>query len=196
VIVLKLGGSLLSSSILPQWLHLAVKAGKGRVVIVPGGGVFADQVRSMQATWQYNDQIAHYMAILAMQQMALLFKGLCSDLCIVNKVTAIDPALYQKKVVVWSPLATELDDGKIEASWDVSSDTLAAWLAVQLSAEQLILVKSAQLPADATLKQLAEQNIVDKAFANFVQDNPLIVNCVSLSHLSALSTSLKKNVQI
>jgi len=194
VIVLKLGGSLLSSPILPQWLHLALKEGKGNVVIVPGGGIFADQVRGMQTTWHYDDQTAHYMAILAMQQMALLFKGLCSDLCIVNKIEAIRPALNQKKVVVWSPLATELDAGKIKASWDVTSDTLAAWLAVQLSAEQLMLVKSAQLPENATLQQLSEQAIVDKAFANFVQHNPLIVNCVSLSHISTLSTSLKKNV--
>ena len=194
MIVLKLGGSLLSSPILPQWLYLAVQEGRGSVVIVPGGGVFADQVRSTQKIWQYDDQTAHYMAILAMQQMALLFKGLCSDLCVVNKVEAIRPALEKKAVVVWSPLAIELDAGKIKASWDVTSDTLAAWLAVQLSAERLILVKSAQLPENTTLQQLSEQAIVDKAFAGFVQHHPITVNCVSLSHTSALSASLKKNV--
>ncbi|MDF1582649.1 MAG: uridylate kinase [Methyloprofundus sp.] len=194
MIILKLGGSLLSSQILPQWLHLAVKEGKGKVVIVPGGGVFADQVRSTQKTWQYDDQTAHYMAILAMQQMALLFKGLCSDLCLVNQVEAIRPALYQKKTVVWSPLAIELDDPNIKASWDVTSDTLAAWLAVQLSADQLILVKSAQLPENATLEQLSEKNIIDQALTDFVQHNPITVNCVNLFHTSALSASLKKNV--
>jgi len=194
VIILKLGGSLLSSQILPQWLHLAVKEGKGNVVIVPGGGVFADQVRSTQKIWQYDDQTAHYMAILAMQQMALLFKGLCSDLCLVNQVEAIRPALYQKKTVVWSPLAIELDDANIKASWDVTSDTLAAWLAVQLFADQLILVKSAQLSENATLQQLSEQAIVDQAFADFVQHNPITVNCVNLCHTSVLSASLKKNV--
>jgi len=194
VIVLKLGGSLLSSPILVQWLNLSLKEGKGSVVIVPGGGVFADQVRSTQKIWQYDDQTAHYMAILAMQQMALLFKGLCSDLRLVNEVEAISHALYQKKVVVWSPLATELDAGKIKANWDITSDTLAAWLAVQLSAERLILVKSAQLPENATLEQLSEQTIVDKAFADFAQHHALAVNCVNLSNTSILSASLKTNV--
>ena len=194
MIVLKLGGSLLSSPILVQWLNLSLKEGKGSVVIVPGGGVFADQVRNTQKTWQYDDQTAHYMAILAMQQMALLFKGLCSDLCIVNKVEAIRPALYKKKVVVWSPLATELDAGKVKASWDITSDTLAAWLAVQLSAERLILVKSAQVPENATLEQLSEQIIVDKEFSGFVQHHVLAVNCVNLSNTSILSASLKTNV--
>ena len=194
MIVLELGGSLLSSSILPQWLHLAVKEGKGRLVIVPGGGVFADQVRSTQKKWQYDDQTAHYMAILAMQQMALLFKGLCPDLCIVNQVAAIRPALDKQALVVWSPLATELDSGKIKASWEVTSDTLAAWLATQLSADQLMLVKSAQLPENATLQQLSEHNIVDQAFADFVQYNPIRLDCVSLTQTYALSASLKKNV--
>jgi aspartokinase-like uncharacterized kinase len=194
VIVLKLGGSLLSSPILAQWLYLAIQEGEGSVVIVPGGGVFADQVRSTQKIWQYDDQTAHYMAILAMQQMALLFKGLCSDLCLVNEVEAISPALHKKKVVVWAPLAAELDAGKIKASWDITSDTLAAWLTVQLSAEQLILVKSAQLPENLTLEQLSEQTIVDKAFADFVQHHALAVNCVSLSNTSILSASLKTNV--
>lgn len=59
MIVLKLGGSLLSSaepSYLRQWLSLASEQGKGKLVIVPGGGVFADQVRLMQKQWHYNDQ--------------------------------------------------------------------------------------------------------------------------------------------
>ncbi|MCK5871864.1 MAG: uridylate kinase, partial [Methylococcales bacterium] len=46
------------------------------IVIVAGGGLFADHVRQTQKKWCFNETIAHEMAILAMQQMALLFKGL------------------------------------------------------------------------------------------------------------------------
>ena len=84
MIVLKLGGSLLSSPALMQCLQLASQKGQGQLVIVPGGGVFADQVRLTQKKWQYDDKAAHYMAILAMQQMALLFQGLCADLVLVD----------------------------------------------------------------------------------------------------------------
>jgi aspartokinase-like uncharacterized kinase len=43
--VVKLGGSLLGSPELPRWLDTLVKISDGKVLIVPGGGMFADAVR-------------------------------------------------------------------------------------------------------------------------------------------------------
>ena len=194
MIVLKLGGSLLSNSALNQYLQLASQNGQGQVVIVPGGGVFADQVRSTQKQWQYDDRTAHYMAILAMQQMALLFQGLCADLVLINKVAAIRPALQQQQVVVWSPLATELDVAGVPASWEVTSDSLAAWLAIQLSAIQLVLVKSAQIPVDATLEQLAALGVIDKALTRLADNKSLRIDCISYHQLPDLISCLKNNV--
>ena len=53
MIVLKLGGSLLSSSILLDYLQLASEQGQGKVVIVAGGGIFAEQVRLSQQQWTH-----------------------------------------------------------------------------------------------------------------------------------------------
>ncbi|OZA05848.1 MAG: uridylate kinase, partial [Methylophilaceae bacterium 17-44-8] len=47
--VIKLGGSLLGTDELQQWLSCIAEYGDGRVVIVPGGGVFADTVRTLYA---------------------------------------------------------------------------------------------------------------------------------------------------
>jgi len=194
VIVLKLGGSLLSQTTLIQYLELARLEGKGQVVIVPGGGVFADQVRLTQKQWQYNDRTAHYMAILAMQQMALLFQGLCSELCVVNKGGDIHSGLQQQRVVIWSPLASELDAAGIAANWEVTSDTLAAWLAVELSIDHLILVKSAEFSAGCSIEQLATFGIIDSAFTEFVHNYSLTIDCISHQQLSTFATSLNKNV--
>ena len=188
--VLKLGGSLLSHAPLTQILQLATKAGIGQVVIVPGGGVFAEQVRLTQQQWQYDDQTAHYMAILAMQQMALLLQSLCAGLVIVNNVAMIRASM-QQHTVIWSPLSSELDATGIPASWDITSDTLAAWLAVQLSIEHVMLVKSAEFSADSTIAQLSASGVIDKAFARFVQQHSLRIECMSYHQLSALSASLK-----
>ena len=193
MIVLKLGGSLLSSPALMQCLQLATQKGQGQLVIVPGGGIFADQVRLTQQQWQYDDKTAHYMAILAMQQMALLFQGLCADLVLVDKIATIAPALQQQKIVVWSPLATELDAAGVPASWDVTSDTLAAWLAIQLSAVRLILVKSIQIPENATLEELSTLGVIDKAFTRLVHNTSLMIECISYHQLPFLATCLKNN---
>jgi len=139
------------------------------VVIVPGGGAFADQVRSAQQRWQFDDQTAHRMAILAMQQMALLINGLKSDFYIARSVTGIREQLYNQKIVIWSPDIVELDNASIQASWDITSDSLAAWLAKALSARELILVKSAMIDPSLSLQQLAKQGIIDKGFCEFVK---------------------------
>jgi len=191
MMVVKLGGSLLDKPILKQWLLVAAEHGKGKLVIVAGGGVFADQVRLQQQQWQYNEQTAHRMALLAMQQMALLFNGLCDELEIVSQIAAISAQLESAKVLVWSPSLTELDVAEIPETWEVTSDSLAVYLAAQLNAEQLILVKSAQLPSPINLYQLSEQGIVDQAFLRFVQQYPIPVDCLSSEQLSSFEHCLR-----
>ena len=171
MVIIKLGGSLSRSDALINSLNAVEKNYQGRaVVIVPGGGAFADQVRLAQQHWQFDDTTAHRMAILAMQQMALMFKGLKPDFAIAHTVGAIQCLLNRQKTVIWSPDIVELDNAGIEASWDISSDSLAAWLAKTLSAAELILIKSAVIDGNLSLYQLAELNIVDKAFCDFVAD--------------------------
>jgi len=170
MIVIKLGGSLSQSDTLVRCLYSIEQNYLDRaVVIVPGGGAFADQVRSAQQRWQFDDQTAHRMAILAMQQMALLINGLKSDFYIARSVTGIREQLYNQKIVIWSPDIVELDNASIQASWDITSDSLAAWLAKALSARELILVKSAMIDPSLSLQQLAKQSIIDKGFCEFVK---------------------------
>ena len=164
MIVIKLGGSLSRTEALINCLNAVEKNYQGRVVIVPGGGAFADQVRLAQQHWKFNDHTAHRMALLAMQQMALLFKGLKPDFVLGHRLVAIQDALSRKKIVIWSPDINELDSADIPASWDISSDSLSAWLAKALSATTLILVKSATIDPRLKLEQLAALQLVDKGF--------------------------------
>jgi len=169
MIVVKLGGSLSQSDALIKCLNSIEQRYAGSaVVIVPGGGAFADQVRMAQQHWLFNDETAHRMAILAMQQMALLMNGLKDNFFIVRSVTDIPKQLPQQKIIIWSPDIVELDNAAIQASWKITSDSLSAWLANTLSANELILVKSASIDNSLSLQQLAEHNIIDQGFCNFV----------------------------
>jgi len=184
MIVLKLGGSLLTKPNLQQWLSLATQQGEGRLVIVPGGGVFADQVRATQKQWQYNDKIAHQMAILAMHQMALLFQGLCAELVLINQIDLITENLQQNKVLVWLPDIVELDALAVPANWDISSDSLAIFLAKQLNAELTFLIKSVNIPKNCSLKQLTKAGVVDKACAATAEKLDVNVQCLQNDQLS------------
>ncbi|MDP1665958.1 MAG: uridylate kinase [Methylobacter sp.] len=186
MIIIKLGGSLSRSDTLVNCLSAVEKNYQGRaVVIVPGGGAFADQVRLAQQQWQFDDTTAHHMALLAMQQMALMFKGLKPDFSIVPSVEAIQNQLDRQKTVIWSPDIIELDNAGIEASWDITSDSLAAWLAKTLSATELILIKSVAIDTRLSLNQLAEQHIVDKTFCEFVAKAGFKVHIVNARNYGA-----------
>jgi len=168
MIVIKLGGSLAKSGQLLACLDTVEREYQGRaVVLVPGGGDFADQVRAAQQVWRYSDRIAHEMALLAMQQMALVFHGLKANWVIAHSVAEMQ-SKSADQVVIWSPNVVELDQTGVPASWDVTSDSLAAWLANTLSATELILVKSVPINPELGLAGLAAQGIIDRAFGDFV----------------------------
>jgi aspartokinase-like uncharacterized kinase len=178
--VIKLGGSLSKSGDLSDCLN-RVAAEQSRAVIVPGGGDFADQVRLAQQQWRFNDEIAHEMAILAMQQMALVFKSLQPDFILADTVTEVKRHLAQSESsmpIIWSPNIKELNQAGIAASWEITSDSLAAWLATQLAATELILVKAAAVSTN-NLAQLTEQGIIDSAFGRFVKHASFTLHILS-----------------
>jgi 5-(aminomethyl)-3-furanmethanol phosphate kinase len=168
-VVVKLGGSLANAGTLRSWLRAVRENGAGRCVIVPGGGVFADAVRAAQQRFTFSDAAAHVMALLAMEQYAALLADLDPALQPCTTTGEIGSALARGGVALWRPHAMVASEPGIAASWDVASDSLAAWLAGRIGARLLVLVKSApRLPPPLSAKRLAETGLVDAAFPGHV----------------------------
>ncbi len=166
--VVKLGGSFALSADLGDWIA-AIAGCAGRAVIVPGGGPFADAVRAAQAQIGFDDVAAHRMALLAMEQYGCAIKSLHEALSLADSLDSIRRSLADDQVPVWLPTQVALGAADIPQSWDVTSDSLAAWLAGKIGAERLLLVKQVELAhGTARVADLAERDIVDKAFANFL----------------------------
>lgn len=143
--VIKIGGSLGRAPELRSWLRAleALQRSGQAWVIVPGGGEFAEQVRLAQAQWHFDDSIAHRMALLAMAQYAWLLHGLAPSLICRAALDDLERAANARQCSIW--LTTEPGPGTDELphDWDVTSDTLSLWLARELRADGLVLVKSA-----------------------------------------------------
>jgi aspartokinase-like uncharacterized kinase len=169
--VIKLGGSVSRSQELYSWIRAIIDLSDERIVIVPGGGGFADQVRSLQAYWHFNDSVAHEMAILAMQNMAVCYAGLDSALQVATSLEDINGILSQGRVPVWSPTLSWLDQQNVAHSWDVTSDSLSVIIAQALAAKQLILVKSLRVSKAITVAELVEREIADKAFSRYIKNS-------------------------
>ncbi|MGQ9366481.1 amino acid kinase family protein [Azospirillum sp. ST 5-10] len=166
--VVKIGGSLAAGPhTLRDWLR-AVEAGRRRAVVVPGGGPFADAVRAAQAALGFDDSTAHRMALLAMEQYGAALCALAPGFVPAATPDDMVRARRDGLVPVWAPSALALAAAEIPHRWEVTSDSLAAWLAGRLDAEALVLVKSAPRPADGTpLETVMEQGLVDPAFSRF-----------------------------
>ncbi len=160
--VLKLGGSLAGSAGLADWAHGLARAGAGRCVVVTGGGQFADQVRRAQRRWGCDDRTAHRMALRAMDQSGLLFAALAPGLVPAPDAEAIARVLAGGETPVWLPAGHAGTDPSLPQSWDTTSDSLAAWLASELGASALVLVKSVRLlDPEVAVDALAARRIVD-----------------------------------
>jgi aspartokinase-like uncharacterized kinase len=165
--VVKLGGSLLHDPLLPAWLgRIAAQVG-GQTVIVPGGGPFADAARAVQKEWRVNDVCAHNMAVLGMAQSAHLLHGLEPRLALADSEAGLRACLDEGRAAIWLPLSLQRTEPDALTSWDVTSDSLAAWLALRLGARSVVLVKSCPVPPQAGPETLAAAGIVDRAFPGY-----------------------------
>ncbi len=166
--VIKLGGSLLGSPELLKWLEVLTRHGDGKIVIVPGGGILADAVRESQKLSNSSDVVAHKMAVMAMDQYAVLMTGLNPALVTAESELEIAERGWQHRTVVWMPSKMVCADETIPANWQVTSDSLAAWLASRLNAQQLILVKSQRPKLEQiSLERLIKDGMVDEHFGDF-----------------------------
>ncbi len=166
--IVKLGGSLLGSPDLDRWLSTLLQW-RAPIVIVPGGGPFADHVRAAQRTFGFDDRTAHRMALLAMDQVALLLASRSPELILAATRAEIHDVAALGRSAVWLPSAMVLAASDVPESWDATSDSLAAWLAEALGATRLLLVKSCDVVGPVEARDLADAGIVDPLLPHFVQ---------------------------
>jgi 5-(aminomethyl)-3-furanmethanol phosphate kinase len=167
--VVKLGGSYAFSSALKSWID-AVAACAGHVVVVPGGGPFAETVRVAQPKMGFDDRAAHEMALLAMEQYGCALASLGDGWRLAASAAAIRDVLREGGVPVWSPTPMLRDANDVPWSWDVTSDSLAAWLAGRIGAKRVLLVKQLEPPPGCLrAADLVADGIIDPAFPRFLR---------------------------
>jgi aspartokinase-like uncharacterized kinase len=137
--VIKVGGSLGAR---PAQLRrlMEILAGAARrhwLVVVPGGGSFADAVRRADRRFALGDSPAHWMAILAMDQYGYLLARLAPGAALVRSRRELLPG----RLNVLAPSAWLQQADPLPHSWEVTSDSIAAWFAGILGARRLMLVK-------------------------------------------------------
>jgi dihydroneopterin aldolase len=163
LLAVKLGGSLWASPARAGWIA-ALRRYPGALALVPGGGPFADAVRAAQPGMGFSADAAHAMALLAMEQYARALADLCEGLEVFETIEDMRAVHVRGAIAVWRPFPMVRAAQDIAANWEVTSDSLAAWLARKTGASALLLVKSVDAPAGA---DPVSRGVVDPAFTGY-----------------------------
>ena len=139
--VVKVGGSLAES---PATLRILCKelsklSKRHRMLIVPGGGRFADEVRESDKMFDLSSTITHRMAVLGMDQFGLLLSDITPNSQVTYSLKEAKKLSKDRILPVLLPSRLMFRDDQLEHSWDVTSDSIAAHIALKVHAEKLIL---------------------------------------------------------
>jgi hypothetical protein len=123
-LVVKVGGSLSPEA---GRIVGSLKESRRPLLVVPGGGPFARLVRSMHLP----DEQAHWMAILAMDQFGWYLAA--GGLPVTHELS------LPRGMEILLPYRVLRERDPLPHTWDVTSDTIAAWVASELGLDLLIL---------------------------------------------------------
>ncbi len=175
VAVLKLGGSLLDLTGLPDRLRaVAAMLAGDRPLLICGGGVAADAVRRWHNTHGLSEEQSHWLALDSIRLNQRLLLTLMPELELVSNRAAAESAWRRGRVPLLDLMSfvgieeTASDvTTRLPHSWDVTSDSLAGWVAIRWPASRLVLLKSAELPIaenDLSFRAAADIGLVDAYF--------------------------------
>ena len=159
----------MQSEELPFWLNnIFTYPKKSTCIVVPGGGEFADQIRVSQKYFNFSDEIAHKMALLAMSQYGYFLKGINKSIKIIKNIKDIYK-IKNKGSFLWLPGNSLEHKIGLPQTWDFTADSIALWLATCVKADKLIMVKSKEIFFDQSNIDLhISKNDIDKGFKELI----------------------------
>jgi 5-(aminomethyl)-3-furanmethanol phosphate kinase len=198
VVVVKVGGSLAETPKALEGLgeFLSKKSSKYHFIVIPGGGRFSDIVRDVDEQFRLPPILSHQMAILAMNQYGLLLSHFIPDSKLTESIEDIKEIAKSGKVSILLPYRPLLDEDPFVPSWNVTSDSIAAYFAVKLGESKVVFLTDvdgiydkdpktspdAKLLSEVSTRDMlsrSNRSCVDKFLPTFLKKNKL--NCYVLN---------------
>ena len=166
--VIKIGGSL---AFQPERLRalctkISEYSKKHRLIVVPGGGEFADVVRTLDKRFSLSCSVTHKMAVLGMDQYGLMLSDLIPNSAKARKLEEVEYFLDQGKLPVFLPSNLLFSEDPLENSWEVTSDSIAVYLADRMHVQKLLLVTDVDGVYTADPKANPDSKLIKKLSAS------------------------------
>ena len=179
-LIVKVGGSLYNQ--IPDLAPILIASDRP-LFIIPGGGPFADLVRQVRV----NNDAAHWMAIAAMEQYGWFISSF--------GILTTDRIVVPLTTTVLLPYRCLRLTDVLPHTWDVTSDTIAAWVAGTLHFDLLLLKSIDGIFINGILQEQVagpvESDIVDPCFIPFVIKNTVKTTIINGSQPDRVEKYLK-----
>ena len=188
--VIKLGGSQLEAGgSIERLLNCLKRLPPARTLMLVGGGPPVDAIRQMAQLFAYDQEFLHWLCIDAMELSHRLVTEQLSQISSdEDKWTNVQNELQLRKWLTdpTTPMAVvhivafyTLENHRqlpidLPTDWRTTSDALAALLAHLVAADELLLIKSCEVPEPYDWESLAKRGVVDQAFPQAIQGLPRV----------------------
>ncbi|MCA9055637.1 MAG: hypothetical protein KDA75_17470 [Planctomycetaceae bacterium] len=184
-VVIKVGGSLLDLPDLRERLAAVLSDyAQADVALLCGGGGLANEVRRWCGWQTLTESTAHALAMQTLDVTASLVAQLLPDAELCDAAASVRDAWRCRKLAViapnrwfnqssgWFDGRARLATGPLPQSWNVTSDTLAGCAAIDLEADELLLLKSTELPEPFDIRRATGGGLVDRCFERVADHIP------------------------
>ncbi|MCW3128890.1 MAG: hypothetical protein N2V75_02130 [Methanophagales archaeon] len=193
-VIIKLGGSLIEKGRdIVQFLKDYVEEkDKDRdkaptLILIPGGGPFVEVVRNLSADISISEESAHWMAVLAMHQYGLFLANGEIGIPLVESTNEIDEA---EPIRILLPYEIIKADDCLPHTWNVTSDTIAAFVANKIGEKTFIKITDVDGIIDEKghlinkiyakeLAELEEKGCVDAELPRYLMRNKMSCTIVN-----------------
>jgi aspartokinase-like uncharacterized kinase len=192
MIVIKIGGSLIQRGrgLVREIIEYS-NSDDETILIVPGGSIFADTVRRINA----EEEAAHWMAVLAMEQYGY-YLGNGNDAKLIDNLNINGKGAYI--LLPYNLLKTK---DELPHTWDVTSDTIAAWVAQKLEARFIKATDVDGIYLEGELKKeleaselIGKETCVDAYLAHFLMENKMDCEIINGNCPGRLKNALKSGI--
>jgi len=165
--IVKIGGSWLKNPKLPLLVNFLQKFANQKIVLVVGGGIFAETVRNVYKSNKMTEETGHILAMKATEIFAYYLKSINPDILITYKITNF----IKKSLNLWLPTQKLSFEEKFEKNWESTSDSIATWLYSNTKSKGIVFIKSLSFANDEKLKlrDLQKKKILDLNVKNYIK---------------------------
>ena len=170
--IFKIGGSWIKNPKLDELATLFNKFKDEKIVIVTGGGCFADSVRCAYKNSNMNEKTGNFLALKATEIFAHYLKIKNPNFFLSDK----EDEFYENKIKIWLPSKVLSKERTFEKNWNSTSDSVAVWLGNKIVSKGIIFLKSLSFSKTNTysLNTLQNQDILDQNVKKYLSKGTIL----------------------